>query len=469
MKVKILAIGGGLASFGFVDALRSNGVSRDDIRVVGEYPKPYPKFKERCQNSGITMNDRLRSDSSATPGNIWGWPTFGMRETYSLARRGRLVQSLKLIGKLFSEPIFGDVYTPKLSQLTTAIDRECERIGYDEMLVRGSVSGVSKTPDGWRVTFAEPDGKEMTMTAEFLHVATGFQGNKHSPDHQHIVSKFGKIYSHVYDNHEHIYKLAESVGGTVVIRGRGIAASRVLERLLQITEKQPKLKVVHLMNSKLDDKGAPVRANRRTQPFNFPKSAFGGHKAEQFIKLEKENRKDFIDSFGQTTTPVRKHWTKLMKQASKRGQYSIHIAALTADKDRIYTNPIEVLAELKDLVGFIDATGLIRDPQSMGIFRTLIDSGDVEFDDNDYLQLSESCEVMVSQQFKSNLFVGGNLALGGPHSPADSFSGINFNGHIVANEVVKRLEMRKHYKSTVIDSPFTSFTAWLKWARGITP
>ena len=231
MNAKILAIGGGLASFAVVDALRSNGVSKGDIRVIGEYAKPYGKFKERCENSGIAPNDRLRSDSSATPGNIWGWPTFGMREVITLAKHGHLLKSSKLIARLFTEPIFGDVYTPKLSHVTEAIDRECSRIGYENMLLIGSVVKVTKVSGGWQATYLDEQGREQVITAEFIHVATGFQGNKHSQDHEHLVSKFGRLYSHVYDKHEHLYKLAEAEGGTVVLRGRGIAASRVLERL----------------------------------------------------------------------------------------------------------------------------------------------------------------------------------------------------------------------------------------------
>ena len=469
MNAKILAIGGGLASFAVVDALRSNGVSKGDIRVIGEYAKPYGKFKERCENSGIAPNDRLRSDSSATPGNIWGWPTFGMREVITLAKHGHLLKSSKLIARLFTEPIFGDVYTPKLSHVTEAIDRECSRIGYENMLLIGSVVKVTKVSGGWQATYLDEQGREQVITAEFIHVATGFQGNKHSQDHEHLVSKFGRLYSHVYDKHEHLYKLAEAEGGTVVLRGRGIAASRVLERLLKISEKQPKLKVLHLMNSKLTGEGAPIRINRRTQSFNFPKDAFGGHKAERYMKLERDDRKDFIDSFGQTTTPMRKHWTKLMSQATKRGQYSIQVGTIAADENRIFVDPKGVGAAIRDIVGFIDATGLIRDPQNTDLFRSLASTGDVVFDGNGFLKVSERFELTNSNHSKSNIFAGGNLALGGPYSPVDSFSGINLNGHIVAHEIIRRLTNSKDVRKPIIDSPVASAAAWLRWARGVAP
>ena len=65
-----------------------------------------------------------------------------------------------------------------------------------------------------------------------MHVAVGYPGLKFLPDLQEFRTKH-QDYTHVvnaYEPHEHVYEFLRTRPGTVMLRGGGIVASRVLQR-----------------------------------------------------------------------------------------------------------------------------------------------------------------------------------------------------------------------------------------------
>ena len=57
-----VAVGGGLGSFVWVDALRVCGARTDQIQVIGPDPAPYARFRQLCRASQIGDQDGLRSN-----------------------------------------------------------------------------------------------------------------------------------------------------------------------------------------------------------------------------------------------------------------------------------------------------------------------------------------------------------------------------------------------------------------------
>ena len=55
-----------------------------------------------------------------------------------------------------------------------------------------------------------------------------------------------------YEDHAEIYDDLEQKGGTVLIRGRGIVASRVIQRIYEARAKNPNIRILHLNRSAID-------------------------------------------------------------------------------------------------------------------------------------------------------------------------------------------------------------------------
>ena len=76
------SVGGGIGSFVFTDYLRVAGVPAANIRVLSTLDQPWQTYQYLTQVSQIPAQERLRSDSASTPGCIWGFPSYGVREAW---------------------------------------------------------------------------------------------------------------------------------------------------------------------------------------------------------------------------------------------------------------------------------------------------------------------------------------------------------------------------------------------------
>ena len=82
IDTKFVTVGGGIGSFVTVDFLRIYGVPASDITVLTQLETPWSSYEYLTRVSQIPRTERLRSDSKSTPDNIWGFPSYAVREAF---------------------------------------------------------------------------------------------------------------------------------------------------------------------------------------------------------------------------------------------------------------------------------------------------------------------------------------------------------------------------------------------------
>jgi pSer/pThr/pTyr-binding forkhead associated (FHA) protein len=249
-----LALGGGLGSLAWVDYLRICGVPARQIVAIGVESEPHGRYRRLCQLSQIPDRERLRSDSGSTADNIWGWPGYAVREVWHLLRRRHLKQAVHIAYQIFGEPTLRESYTPRACDVYASIEREAARIGWDKIWRYGRLRAIRQTDDGRYIvatsqTSRDKGRQHRFIIAPYLHLAVGYPGVRFLPDLQayRLQSSDFKRVVNAYEDHEHIYQQVQAGGGTVLLRGRGIVASRILQRLCEARQHNPNITVLHLM------------------------------------------------------------------------------------------------------------------------------------------------------------------------------------------------------------------------------
>ncbi len=102
METTYLAVGGGIGSFTWVDHLRIYGVPAEQIMAIGLEPAPMGRYQRLCRNSQIPLYERLRSNSESCPDNIWGWPSYGLREIWHSRGRGDIGNAMHVAKHVFA-------------------------------------------------------------------------------------------------------------------------------------------------------------------------------------------------------------------------------------------------------------------------------------------------------------------------------------------------------------------------------
>ena len=211
-EVEWAAVGGGLGSFIWVDLLRICGVKIDRIAVLGMENQPYARYLRLCLNSQIPLRERLRSNSDSCPDNIWGSPPYALREAWQELLKGRLGVSLMLMWQVFAEPTFAETYTPRAVNVFDSIDREVERIGWNQMFRYGRVRGIRKTDDGrYAIAYSRSNADHRDhafLIAKYVHLATGYPAIQFLPDLQAYREKTQDFESVVnaYESHDGVYE-----------------------------------------------------------------------------------------------------------------------------------------------------------------------------------------------------------------------------------------------------------------------
>ena len=232
VDIPFVSIGGGIGSFVTVDYLRICGVPPSAIRVFTQLDTPWESYEYLTRVSQIPRGERLRSDSASCPDNIWGFPSYALREAMA-------TRSLKPLAHVLVEPLFDDYWTPKAGQAFDSMEQEYHRIRYPEMVVKGQVRMVRRRMGGGYFTILTPPAgatrtKRVAFRSRYVHVAVGYPGLKFLPDlmdYRETYRDFGSVVN-AYEPHEQIYERLHRAPGTVLVRGGGIVASRVLQRLI---------------------------------------------------------------------------------------------------------------------------------------------------------------------------------------------------------------------------------------------
>jgi pSer/pThr/pTyr-binding forkhead associated (FHA) protein len=484
-EVNYTAVGAGLGSFVWVDLLRIGGVKSNEIVALGLEEKPYARYQRLCLNSQIPPHERLRSNSDSCPDNIWGWPSYALREAWHDLTKGKLGDALGYLWQVFAEPTFAQTYTPRSQNVFDSIDREAQRIGWDKIFRNGSVRAIRKTTDGRyaiaysrrRSSTAPPD--HAFLIAQFVHLATGYPAIQFLPDLQAYRQQTGDFKSVVnaYEEHDRVYEFLENHGGTVLIRGRGIVASRIVQRIYEAREHNKLISILHLMRSPKPQGNKFASAQRQVenhyefQPFNWPKACWGGDLREMLEKADPASRKELLKQWGGTTTADRKDWKRIVSQGLKEGWYQItfgevekverdsHNRTVTYIKEQSLKGQIRLEADF-----IIDATGLDAHVIASPLLNDLVTQYKLPLLDNGRFAVANDFEIVEMRNQRGRIYASGAITLGNSYAAVDSFLGLQYAA-LCAVDSLATVKAPKLHKLNAI----TSLIQWLKWVNNQSP
>lgn len=493
-----LSVGAGLGSFVWADHLRIFGVSKSDIRAIGDDVTPYANYQRLCRNSQIPPHERLRSNAISTPDNIWGFPGYASRETWKELKEFRFT-GLKHIFQVFGEASLAQSFTPRSGEVFKAIDSEAQRIGWREMFVSGRVLGIRKTNDErYAVAYRVPEDqarggvRERIMIGKFLHIATGYPATRFTDDLQAFKARFPEEARtfNAYENHEVVYRSIEQnqMPATVVVRGRGIVASRILQRLFEARKKNSNINVVHQMRNPIGkNEGYRYKRAQRyvynhieNQAFNWPKACWGGQILREVERATPEERAQIYHQIGGTTTADRRDWRNIIQLGIGDGWYKPvfgHFETLELVKtDQGPKIQMKLKAQanqpatevIADFV--VDCTGLIGDITHSPCLRDLVETYNLPRNPaisgakTGGITVTPDYEVTTLRNGSGRAYAAGQITLGGPQPAVDSFLGLQYAA----------LRSADHLgvlgaPNVSLFGPLRSFSQWIKWCTNTAP
>ncbi|MFM6040776.1 MAG: hypothetical protein ACKPBC_25025, partial [Sphaerospermopsis kisseleviana] len=472
-------VGAGLGSFIWVDLLRISGVKSEKIIAVGLESKPYARYQRLCLNSQIPLHERLRSNSDSCPDNIWGWPSYALRESWHDLTKGQINSAFQYLWQVFNEPTFAETYTPRAGNVFDSIDREAKRISWDKIYRYGRVRAIRKTEDGrYCVAYSRGPGNYAFLVCRYLHLATGYPAIQFLPDLQAYREKYQDFKSVVnaYEDHNHVYEQLEKQGGTVLIRGRGIVASRILQRIYEVRKQNRNITVLHLMRSpkphgnKFQKAQRPVKNHYELQPFNWPKACWGGELRVMLEKATPEERQRLLSDWGGTTTADRGDWQRITEAGIKEGWYQITFGQVVSVERDAQNHTIthiqeQGFGEMKLTADFIiDATGLDAKVKTNPLLEDLVEHYKLPLNHLERLVVANNFELVEMRNTQGQMYVSGAITLGGHYAAVDSFLGLQYAALVAVDGMyiarapgVKRL------------NTFSSLNQWIKWVFNQAP
>jgi hypothetical protein len=470
IDVPFVTVGGGMGSFVTVDYLRIAGVKPDQIKVLTNIGFPWQTYEYLTRVSQIPDHSRIRSDSSSRPDNIWGFPSYALQEAWQQ-------KTLAHLWHVLIEPLFADYWTPLRTTVFASLDRESKRIGYEKLLARGAVRMVRRRFGGGYFVLLTPDAgtsrtKRVAYRARFVHLAVGYPGLRYLPDLQAYREKH-QDYERVvaaYEPHEHVYETLKNRQGTVVIRGGGIVASRVLQRLFDDREKYKlPTNIIHIFRTYVDGPHGPHPWMRRKgshgwayQGFNYPKSVWGGQLKAQMRKLEGDERAKLYDLMGGTNTPKRRIWQKQMADGRAGGYYHDmqgvveRVEAGRSGKVISYVKSKNGQEQRIEADFIIDCTGLEADISEHRVLADLLKNGGAYRNPKGRLEVERHFEVKGTGNGDGALYASGAATLGGYFPGVDTFLGLQVAAQEIADDLARRGWCKKI-------GPVRSTIQWFKW------
>ena len=486
IDVPFVTVGSGIGSFVTYDTLRIFGVPANAMAVLGPLTVPWASYEYLTRVSQIPRGERLRSDSQSMPDNIWGFPSYAVREAFSA---NSLSGFVKPLWNVFTEPVFADYYTPKAGQAFESMEREFHRIGYASSLHNGVVRMIRRRAGGGYFTILTPKAgaaptKRIAFRSTYVHVAVGYPGLKMLDDLQEYREKYkdpSKVVN-AYEPHEHLYQSLQRRPGTVLIRGSGIVASRVLQRLIDDRDAYGlQTKILHLFRTYVADAHGPSVFKRRPgangwayQGFNYPKSVWGGQLKAEIRKLEGQDRAKAYKEMGGTNTPRRKNWRKQLERGRAEGWYQVMagsardlrpapngpgiISTIVPDPAAPlpFPPPIQPFDVPVDYV--IDCTGLEADIREHRLLADLLDHTGAGRNPLGRLDVDRTFELIGTRSGVGKIYASGTATLGGYFPGVDTFLGLQ----VAAQEIADDLAANGFCKRM---GPLRSTQQWWAWAR----
>lgn len=476
VTVPFVSIGGGIGSFVMVDYLRVAGVPTKDIRVLTVLDHPWKTYEYLTRVSQIPRHERLRSDSASQPDCIWGFPGYAVREFFE---NHGLWNRLAPLLQVAVEPIFADYYTPRAGMVFASMERESKRIRYPETVVKGQVRMVRRRYGGGYFTILTPPQgatttKRVAYQSTYVHLAPGYPGIKFLEDLQKFRATYpSRQYNVVnaYEPHEHVYEeLKRRPGSTVVIRGGGIVASRLLQRIIDDRDAHGTLvQIEHVLRTYIAGAHGTSVFNRRPgghgwahQGFNYPKSVWGGQLKSRVRKAEGEERAKLYKDMGGTNTPRRKHWQSQLARGRAEGWYRVRVGKVVdvvPGEHEMINTMLETDTGVLPLPAHfvLDATGLEADLRENRVVADLLDHSGAGRNPIGRLDVDRDFEVRGTQSPPGTLFASGSITLGGYFPGVDTFLGLQ----IAAQEITDELARRKFCNRIGV---LRSTSQWWRWA-----
>lgn len=472
VDVPLVSVGGGIGSFVFVDHLRIAGVKRSDIRVLSDLANPWDTYEYLTRVSQIPRLERLRSDSSGMPDNLWGFPSYALRE----ARREKtLAPVLSVLG----EGATNDYWTPRAGTVFEGMEHEAARIGWHEMVVRGQVRMIRRRNGGGYFTvLTPPEGSSPTKRVAYrslhVHVAVGYPGLRFLPDLQDYRTKYNDVTRVVnaYEPHEFVYEMLQRRPATVLVRGGGIVASRVLQRLMDDRERLgANTQISHLLRTYVSGPNNKFGRAQRSggdgvayQGFNWPKGAWGGVLKGVIESREGSDRAAIYKQLGGTHTPHRKSWKQQIARAKSQGWYHSHQGEVSSveptDNGKVRTNIIRKTGEVTfvDADVIIDCTGLEADLREHRVLADLLEHGGAGRNPMNRLDVERTFEVRGTQSGAGRMYASGATTLGGYYAGVDSFLGLQYAALQIVDDLARHGFCRKLGVGRSIGQ-------WWRWMR----
>ena len=483
-ETEYLACGGGMGSFVWVDMLRIAGVKPENIKVLSVQDKPYKRYESLLKNCQIPRHKRIRSGSDSCPDNIWGWPGYALRDTWKSFFSGQVAAALGFLWQVFAEPVYADTYTPRGKDVFESMDRESDRIGWGKMLEYGSIRSLRQTEDGrYCIAYStsnQEDGNHQFLLAKYVHLCTGYPAIKLLEDleqyRQQYPEETGNKRTVVqgYEPHDHIYQQLEKKGGTIVLRGSGIVASQILERLYEARKMQGNIQIIHLnreprKGNQFEQAKRHVENDWEFQPFNWPKGTWGGDMRTMLEAADPLRRRELLQGWGGTTTASRKKWRDIVRQGIAQKWYEIRYGLVTKlernSQGQVITHVVTNKGQKTLTADFvIDCTGLISNPLESPFLKDLILHYDLELNPQGRFHVENNFEVKKLRNNRSRIYGAGIITLGGPYAPVDTFLGLQYAAH----RSMEALAAAKAPGVRYIQGVY-SLWQWLKWALNQKP
>jgi pSer/pThr/pTyr-binding forkhead associated (FHA) protein len=431
-------VGGGFGSFAWVDLLRIAGVKAPNIAVLSPEKSVHGRYRQLCLNAHVSDRERLRSQSDACPDNIWGFPSYGLREALRKLGRGQFVPGLQILWQLLAEPLLENSYGPVDEQVLQAVDREAARIGWQKMLRYAMVQTIRQTTDGrYALLYNQGDSYAILIT-RYLHLATGYPAVEFLPDLQDYRqrTKDFLLVVNAYEPHDHIYEQLGNRGGTVLLRGSGTIACRVLQRIYRVRRNHPQqqIKVIHLWPQVTEsDRSSgvaqrPVNLNYQIQAFEWPKACWGGEYKMRLAMATTEQQQQFLLGWSGATIPQRRDWQKMLVGGISKGWYQQIIGRVQLVKPQppglgalLQGEPDQVAADY-----IIDATGLAGSVMDSKLLADLVQQYQVALNPGGQFTVGEDFAIDQLDSGTGRVYGCGIITAGNGYAPVDSFLGLQY-------------------------------------------
>lgn len=470
-----VTVGGGIGSFVTVDYLRICGVPTSGMTVLTNLDVPWSSYEYLTRVSQIPRTERLRSDSASTPDNIWGFPSYAVREALGAKSVSGFFSPL---WNVLTEPILRDYYTPKAGHAFESMQKEYHRIGYPECVRKGQVRMVRRRYGGGYFTILTPPAgatqtRRLAYRSQYVHVAVGYPGLKLLPDLQRYREQHrdpARVVN-AYEPHEHVYEQLARRPGTVIIRGGGIVASRVLQRLIDDRDRlRLQTRILHVFRTYITGSHGPSVFMRRKggdgwayQGFNYPKSVWGGQLKDKIRKLEGAERATAYKLMGGTNTPVRKSWQEQLSRGRAEGWYQTltgEIAEMLPGQGQSVVINVNAAQGFIQTQGdfLIDCTGLEADIREHRVLADLLDHSGAGRNPVGRLDVDTTFELRGTRSGNGRVYASGSSTLGGYFPGVDTFLGLQIAAQEIADDLARLgfcqpLGVRR------------SMQQWWRWAR----